>query len=210
MGSWYEERLFPVILDQLIGGADIMALRKELLAGVHGDVLEVGIGTGLNLGCYPDSVARIVGVEPNLGMSPRASQRMQQARVKVEIFEARGESMPFPERSFDAVVSTFTLCSIPDLDAAFEEIRRVMRPEASLFVLEHGLHPDPDVQRWQSKLAPINRVVACGCHLARDIRGLVETAGFRFEEIRELDIGGGVPRPFGHLTIGRAVARMTD
>lgn len=202
--GFYENRVFPWMMDRMMSGPAMDALRAEVLAGATGRVLELGIGTGLNLPHYPSAVRHVVAVDPNPGVKVRAQARARSVDRSVELHELRGESLPFDDASFDTVVSTFTLCSIGDVDRAVREVRRVLKPEGRFLLLEHGLADDAGVRVWQHRLTPIQRVVACGCELDRDIPAIVTRNGFRFAQVRQL-YQPGEPRPLAYFTLGEAV-----
>lgn len=179
----YRRVIFPQLLDLALSGERIERYRRQLLAHVQGAVLEIGFGTGLNLSCYPEHIRKITGVDPNPGMGSLARRRIASSPIAVDWQVADAQELPFPSQSFDSVVSTWTLCSIPNVAKALGEIRRVLRAGGKLFFLEHGLSEDPQVQRWQNCLNPIQKVIADGCNLNRDMARLIREAGFRFEQL---------------------------
>jgi Methylase involved in ubiquinone/menaquinone biosynthesis len=179
----YRRVIFPQLLDLALSGERIERYRRQLLAHVQGSVLEIGFGTGLNLSCYPEHIRKITGVDPNPGMGSLARRRIASSPIAVDWQVADAQKLPFPSQSFDSVVSTWTLCSIPNVAKALREIRRVLRAGGKLFFLEHGLSEDPQVQRWQNCLNPIQKVIADGCNLNRDMARLIREAGFRFEQL---------------------------
>lgn len=179
----YRRVIFPQLLDLALSGERIERYRRQLLAHVQGSVLEIGFGTGLNLSCYPEHIRKITGVDPNPGMGSLARRRIASSPIAVDWQVADAQKLPFPSQSFDSVVSTWTLCSIPNVAKALREIRRVLRAGGKLFFLEHGLSEDPQVQRWQNCLNPIQKVIADGCNLNRDMARLIQGAGFRFEQL---------------------------
>lgn len=179
----YRRVIFPQLLDLALSGERIERYRRQLLAHVQGAVLEIGFGTGLNLPCYPEHIRKITGVDPNPGMGSLARRRIASSPIAVDWQVADAQKLPFPSQSFDSVVSTWTLCSIPNVAKALGEIRRVLRAGGKLFFLEHGLSEDPQVQRWQNCLNPIQKVIADGCNLNRDMARLIQGAGFRFEQL---------------------------
>jgi ubiquinone/menaquinone biosynthesis C-methylase UbiE len=179
----YRRVIFPQLLDLALSGERIERYRRQLLAHVQGSVLEIGFGTGLNLSCYPEHIRKITGVDPNPGMGSLARRRIASSPIAVDWQVADAQELPFPSQSFDSVVSTWTLCSIPNVAKALREIRRVLRAGGKLFFLEHGLSEDPQVQRWQNRLNPIQKVIADGCNLNRDMARLIREAGFRFEQL---------------------------
>jgi SAM-dependent methyltransferase len=202
--GFYRRVIFPWLCDCCLGCPEVARYRKELLAGVGGNVLEIGLGSGLNLPHYPEHMRKITAVEPNSGMQSRARRRATQAGVEVEVHACRGERLPFPNACFDCVVSTFTLCSIADAERALVEVYRVLRPGGRFLLLEHGLSPDPSVRRWQGRLNWLEGLLADGCRLDRDIRGLVATQPFGSVRIAESDLKR-IPRTHGHIYWGCAI-----
>lgn len=181
-------------------------LREETLAGLAGEVLEIGFGTGLNLPHYPTEVAALTAVDPNPGMVAMARRRLDGARFPVRLETVAAEALPFDSGSFDAAVSTWTLCSVAEPGRALAEVRRVLRPGGRLVFVEHGLHGDAGVARWQRRLTPIQRRIADGCHLDRDIAALIAGAGFALARLDRFDLPR-TPRLLGHLYRGEAVPR---
>jgi ubiquinone/menaquinone biosynthesis C-methylase UbiE len=201
--GFYRRFVFPLLCDFSLGRPLVARYRRELLAEAGGDVLEVGLGTGLNLACYPEQVRRISAVEPNPGMRRRARRRAEAAGIEVDVRACRGERLPFPDACLDCVVCTFTLCSIDDVGRALAETYRVLRPGGKFLFLEHGLSPDPAVRKWQRRLNRLEGWLADGCRLDRDIKALVATQPFRQVEVGEFDLEG-TPRTHGHLFQGVA------
>ncbi len=169
----YSRILFPRLMDRAMSGENLGQYRRSLLQNVHGDILEIGLGTGLNLAHYPDSVQRLTSVDVNPGMSALAAKRAQTAGIAIDSHTLSGEQLPMANAQFDSVVSTWTLCSIPDVARAIAEIHRVLKSGGQFFFIEHGLSNIPSVQTWQHRLTPIQRVIGDGCHLDRDIAQLV-------------------------------------
>ena len=202
-GSWYERRIFPWLNDRLAGCVELERIRTEALSAATGRVLEIGFGSGANLTHYPERVVSVTGLEPNHGMHDRAVARIRASRIPVVSVVGQGEALPFQDGSFDTAVSTLTLCSVADLARVLAELRRVLRPDGRLLLVEHGLSNDPGVARWQGRLNGIQNVVACGCHLNRPIAASVVEAGFRFEKIRKF-YAAGIPRTHGWVTVGEA------
>ncbi len=178
MMGLYSDVIFPWACDKFMSRPKFTDVRRETLAEVSGNVLEVGFGTGLNILHYPDAVDKITVVEPNAGMNRRAGGRIRRAHIQVESHALSGETLPMGSETFDSVVSTWTLCSIDDVAKALREIHRVLRPGGRLFFLEHGLSDDAGVRRWQNLLNPVQRVLGCGCNLNRNMKTLIEDAGF--------------------------------
>ncbi len=180
--SWYDRHLLPHILDLACATKPIRKQREKVIPLATGRVLEVGIGTGLNLPFYDRSrVKTIVGVDPGLSMHRLALQRSQQAGIAVQLVGLSAEKLAIADASFDTVVSTYTLCTIPDPLAALKEMRRVLAPGGRLLFSEHGRAPDAGVARWQTRLQPYWGKIAGGCMLDRDIPALLEQAGFKPE-----------------------------
>ena len=201
--GFYARTVFPWLNDRLNADPEVMRLRKEALAPARGRVLEIGFGTAANLPHYPEGVTEVVGIEPSEGMTARAKRAVAQSRIPVEIIVTNAESLPLDDRSFDTAVSTLTLCTVGEPSRVLAEIRRVLREDGRFIVLEHGLSSDPKVARWQRRLNGIQKVVACGCNLDRDIRDLVERNGFRFDDLRQF-FAPKVPRTYGWITAGTA------
>jgi SAM-dependent methyltransferase len=203
MGIW-REWIFPRFMDWSARDNDeIKALRSRALAGAEGRVLELGFGTGLNLPHYPASVRRIVAVDPNPGMTQLARKRMATAAIEVEHHAITAEELPFDAASFDSVVCTLTLCSIPRIDAALKEVGRVLKPGGQFLFFEHGRHPDRSVNKWQDRLDSIWGKVFDGCHINRDMRALIINSGLSLTHI-ENPIMSTAPRPVGYCYLGRA------
>lgn len=179
--SLYSRRIFPRLCHWVMADGRLGEARRRALEPAAGEVVEIGFGTGLNLAHYPAAVERVAGVDPNPGMHRLARPAVEAARgegLAVELHTAPAERLPFPDARFDCAVSTWTLCSIGDVEAALAEIRRVLKPGGRLLFLEHGLSHEPRVARWQRRLTPLQKRLADGCHLDRDAEALIATAGF--------------------------------
>ena len=181
----YSDRVLPRILNASCGSRKLDPLRRRVCAGLAGEVVEIGFGSGLNIPFYPAGVVRVAAVEPSDTGWRLAGARCRATEVPVVRSGLDGQSLPFADDSFDAALSTWTLCTIPDVAAALGELRRVLRPGGALHFLEHGLAPDEQVRRWQRRLDPVQRRVAGGCRFTRPVVELLTTAGFT---IRELDV----------------------
>ncbi|MGW4091169.1 class I SAM-dependent methyltransferase [Nocardia sp. NPDC004750] len=204
MGA-YAEHVLPRIVNRSCGLRELTPLRERVCAGLHGQVVELGFGSGLNVPFYPARVASVRAVEPaDLGWR-LASERVAAAAVPVERAGLDGQALPFPDDTFDCALSTWTMCTIPDIAAALTEVRRVLVPGGTLHFVEHGLAPDEKVRAWQNRLNPVQKRLFGGCHLNRDIRGLVTDAGF---EIRDAEsfYGEHAPRFLVAQTLGVAVS----
>ncbi|HSE72091.1 MAG TPA: class I SAM-dependent methyltransferase [Nocardioidaceae bacterium] len=203
--SWWEERVLPRITDKALGVAHIAGFRARVCAGLRGEVVEIGFGSGLNVPHYPSGVTGVAAVEPSDLAWRLAQRRVATAKVPVRRVGLDGQRLPLPDSSYDSALSTFTMCTVPDLDAALRELARVLAPGGSLHFLEHGLAPDAGVVRWQHRLQPIQGRVAGGCHLGRPILDALTRNGF---EVAEVDtFYAGRPRAFTYLYLGRASAR---
>jgi ubiquinone/menaquinone biosynthesis C-methylase UbiE len=203
--SIYSEQVLPRIVNVACGRADHDPIRRRTAAGLHGRVVEIGFGSGHNVPFYPDTVESVSAVEPaDLGWK-LASERLARATVPVLRAGLDGQRLPFEDNSFDSALSTWTMCTIPDVDAALRELRRVLTPGGTLHFVEHGLAPDAKVQAWQHRLDPIQSTLFGGCHLDRDIPGTIERSGF---EIRDLDVFYQHPGPkfLAALSLGVAVS----
>lgn len=203
-GGFYANRVFPWLNDRLAGDPVLERIRAEAIAGARGRVIEIGFGSGLNLRHYPPTVQSIVAVEPNAGMQDRAMPRIKESRIPVDVVVGTAESMPLPDGEFDTAVSVLTMCSVSDPARVLSELRRVLRDDGRLLVMEHGLAEDSGVARWQNRLNGIQRIVGCGCNLNRSMSELVEGHGFRFEAVRKF-YAPNIPRTHGWLTVGTAV-----
>jgi SAM-dependent methyltransferase len=204
MGFW-TDRVVPRITDRALSTAEVMDLRTLVCAGLRGRVLELGFGSGLNTGAYPAEVDRVDAVEPSdLGWALSASRRGG-SRVPIERTGLDGQRLEAEDGQYDAVLSTFTLCTIPDVGQALAEVCRVLRPGGSFHFLEHGRAPDAGVERWQRRLDPLQGMVCGGCHLGRDIPALVETSGLTLRGVVEAyQPGPRVSRPWSYGYLGRA------
>jgi ubiquinone/menaquinone biosynthesis C-methylase UbiE len=172
--GWYGQWVFPRLLDWAMAGEPFASYRQQVLAEVSGDVLEIGFGTGLNLAYYPETVTSLTVIDPNPGMAAIAQPRISQSPLAVTSRTLRGEALALDDDTFDWVVSTWTLCSIPDIDRALAEIRRVLKPGGKFTFIEHGLSPEPTLQTWQQRLTPLQKRIADGCHLDRAIADLIQ------------------------------------
>jgi ubiquinone/menaquinone biosynthesis C-methylase UbiE len=177
--TWYERHLLPYLLDIACNISPIRKQRMKVIPQAEGNVLEVGIGTGLNLPFYDRSrVKLIVGVDPGLRMHRLALQRSLQAGLDVRLIGLSAEKIPVDDASFDSVVCTYTLCTIPDPLQALKEMKRALKPGGKLLFSEHGKAPQENVERWQARLQPYWKKLAGGCMLNRDVPALLEEAGF--------------------------------
>ncbi len=202
--GWYANRVFPHLMEWVMGKEEFQRQRRDALAGAYGAVLEIGLGTGLNLPHYPARVTWLTGVDLRVQLPKTLEARSIGLSFPVEILKLDAERLPFHDARFDCVVSTWTLCSIPNVLAALAEVRRVLKPGGTFLFLEHGRSEDPKVARWQNWLTPAQKLVACGCHLNRRIDELVRAAGFSIELLERYQMEG-LPKPGGAMYRGRAI-----
>ncbi|ONF44142.1 SAM-dependent methyltransferase [Marinobacter lutaoensis] len=202
--SFYEDRILPHIIDKACSMGQVMKLRSQVVPLARGTVLEVGMGSAINLEFYdPGRVTKVYGLEPSEGMRRKARTNLARAAVEVEWLDLPGERIPLADNSVDTVLLTFTLCTIPDGPAALAQMKRVLRPGGELIFLEHGESEHPRVRRWQHRLTRVWKPLAGGCHLNRNIAELIRQAGFEIVELRNLYVSKA-PKIAGYLYLGRA------
>jgi ubiquinone/menaquinone biosynthesis C-methylase UbiE len=201
----YRERVLPRVLNVACGMKTAEPLRRRVCAGLSGDVIEIGFGSGLNVPFYPAAVDRVAAIEPADLSWKLAGERIEATNVSVQRSGLDGQSLPFPDQSYDAALSTWTMCTIPDITAALRELRRVLKPGATLHFVEHGLAPDENVRRWQHRLEPFNKRVFGGCHLTHEIVELLKEVGFTIEEV-DVFYEKGAPKFAGADSLGVAVS----
>ncbi len=203
--GFYGERVVPRLVNVACGNKKMSPLRQRACEGLTGDVVEIGFGSGLNVPFYPATVTKVAAVEPaELGWQ-LADKRLSASTVLVERAGLDGQALPFADDSFDGALSTWTLCTIPDVDAALGELRRVLKPGATLHFAEHGLAPDEKVRRMQRRLEPLQKKIFDGCHLTRSVVGMLTDAGFTITEVDEF-YGEGAPKFGGAYSVGIAVS----
>jgi ubiquinone/menaquinone biosynthesis C-methylase UbiE len=203
--GFYAKYVLPRLLDLAMRKQDMTRLRAESIPLAHGDVLEVGVGSGLNLPFYTSEVQRIYGVDPSVELQAKARERMAKASREVEFFTQSAEApIALPDASIDTAVITWSLCTIPDPARALRQIKRVLKPGGSLIFIEHGRSPDADVAKWQDRVNPVWRPIGGGCNLNREPDKLIESAGFQIDEMKTFYNPG--PRPVTFTYQGRAHA----
>ena len=182
--GFYSKHVFPRLVEWSLGSELVREQRQSTLESLHGHVLEIGFGTGLNLSSYPPKVTKVTAVDSEILLPRRVAERIAGAGVPVEQFKVdAGGPLPFACEAFDGVVTTFTLCSIADVSSALIEIKRVLKPEAEYVFLEHGLSDNPRIARQQHLANPITKVIGCGCHMNRPIDRLISASGLRIARL---------------------------
>ncbi|MFO0946491.1 MAG: class I SAM-dependent methyltransferase [Planctomycetota bacterium] len=203
--GFYSRTVFPWIIDRVMSQPRLTEQRPLALAEVTEPVLEIGFGTGLNLPHYPPAVRQLSVLDPNEGMSRRARRRIEESGIQVQnVNLIGGRVLPFEDGSLASVVTTWTLCSIPDVHFAIAEIHRVLKPGGRFHFVEHGLAPDEGVAKWQHRLNWLQRKVGDGCHLNRDIPSIIQSAPFELEKCEKFYMEK-TPRPLGYTFRGVAV-----
>ena len=198
----YADHVLPRLVHRVCGLPPAVRQRARLLTHARGEVLEIGIGSGLSMPHYdPAAVERVVGVDPSDAMFDRALEAARGRGIALEVVRGSAERMPLEDAAADTVVAVYTLCSVPDVEAALGEIRRVLRPGGRLLFCEHGEAPDPAVRRWQRRIDPIWGLVAGGCRLGRPIPALLERAGFDVSELESRYLRGWKPASFNYRGI---------
>jgi ubiquinone/menaquinone biosynthesis C-methylase UbiE len=202
--GFYQDQLLPRFQDRVMSRKATREPRARVCAGLHGEIVEVGFGTGLNAPYYPPEVVTVFAVEPSALCMRLAKPRIARSSARVEPAGLNGQRLDLPSGQFDAVLSTWNLCTIPDAAGALTELRRVLKSGGSFHFIEHGHAPDEKVARWQERLEPLQKRIAGGCHLTRDIAQMIKDAGFVIEQL-DTYYFTGEPKVFGHTFEGRAV-----
>jgi SAM-dependent methyltransferase len=194
--GFYSDIILPKLCDLAMRNKRLVPFRERVIGAAEGRVLEIGAGSGMNLPFYRPPVREVLALEPAPRLISMARRASRASRTPVSFLEASAEAIPLDDRSVDSIVTTWTLCSIPQAGAALAEMRRVLRPGGKLLFVEHGLAPDAGVRRWQDRLTPAWRCICGGCHLNRPIRAMIEGAGFRIDRIETGYIPGPKPMTF--------------
>jgi len=204
--GFYAHYVLPRLIDLAMRNKEAARLRAEWIPHARGEVLEIGIGSGLNLPFYSPEVQRVYGVDPSVELQRMARKRVAARRLPVEFLsQSAEEPLPLPNESVDTVVVTWTICSIPNVDQALQQMKRVLRPSGRLIFLEHGRSPDPSVVAWQDRLTPLWKTFTGGCHLNRKVDELITAAGFQIAELKTCYLSG--PRPMSYIYQGFAQPR---
>ena len=201
--GFYEDRVLPRFVDVALGGKAFGVMRARVASGLDGEVLEVGFGSGRNVPHYPPGVSRVRAVDPATYGRTLAAKRVAASPIPVEYVGLDGEALPLEDASVDHVLSTWTLCTIPGVERALGEMRRVLRSGGALHFIEHGRAPEAKVARWQDRLTPVQRRMFGGCHLNRRIDELVAGAGFEVGRLENFFMRG--PKAFGYMFEGVAI-----
>jgi SAM-dependent methyltransferase len=202
--GWYADRVLPRLIDRSLGDRTTGPLRERVCAGLTGEVLELGFGSGRNVPYYPAAVTGVAAVEPADVAWRIAADRIRAATVPVRRSDVDGQALSDPDGAFDSALSSWTLCTIPDAATALAQVHRVLRPGGTLHFVEHGLAPDERVRRWQRRLEPVQKRLFGGCHLTRPIVELITAAGFRVTAVAAF-YEPGAPKAVAAFSLGTAV-----
>jgi len=200
--GFYREQIVPYLVHRSMRQEALVAYRERVVSGAVGRILEIGIGSGVNLRYYGDRAEHVIGLDPSAKLLAMADAADRRTSLSVELVKGSAEMIPMEDKTIDTVLTTWTLCSISDVSQALSEMRRVLKPNGRLLFVEHGLSPENKVRRWQNRLNPVWKRVAGGCHLNRAIAQLIEVAGFRIERVDTGYMKG--PRPMTFMYEGYA------
>lgn len=201
--SCYSTYILPRLIDWAMGDKTLAPLRASLLAPASGTVAEFGFGSGTNVPFYPTRVKKLIAVDPSKELFERAKKRIATFKGEFEHHVLSADRVPLEKHSVDFVVCAFTLCSVASTMGLLQEARRILKPGGEFLFLEHGLAPDASVQTWQHRLTPLQKRIAGGCHLNRNILGVLADACWDVTECRRF-YAEGIPKPLGYFTVGRA------
>jgi ubiquinone/menaquinone biosynthesis C-methylase UbiE len=200
--GFYQKRIVPYLVHTSMRQETLVPYRERVVSGATGRILEIGIGSGLNLRYYSERAEYVIGLEPSPKLLAIAAEAERRAGLSFELVKGSAETIPLEDKAIDTVLTTWTLCTISAVNRALSEMRRVLKPDGRLLFVEHGLSPEEKVRRWQNTLNPVWKRLAGGCHLNRAIPQLIERAGFRIERIDTGYMKG--PRPMTFMYEGRA------
>jgi ubiquinone/menaquinone biosynthesis C-methylase UbiE len=203
--GFYQDQIVPLLINLTMRRRDLAAYRSRVVPAADGRVLEIGIGSGLNLPFYSRNVERLIGLDPSANLLSMVRRNLRPDTPSLELIEGSAEAIPLENDSVDTVVTTWTLCSIPDAGRALREMHRVLRPTGRLLFIEHGRAPQPNVRWWQDHLTPAWKRIGGGCHLNRPIRSLIDDAGFQFDRFETGYMRG--PKPLAFMYEGNARPR---
>ncbi|GAB4357581.1 MAG: class I SAM-dependent methyltransferase [Methylohalobius crimeensis] len=204
MSSFYESKVLPILIHTACSNRQIMEIRRQIVPRAEGQVLEVGMGSGLNLEFYDrNKVEKVWGLEPSEGMRLKARANLQASPVEVHWLDLPGERIPLEDESVDTVLLTYNLCTIPDWKAALRQMHRVLKPQGKLLFAEHGRAPDANVRKWQDRLTPIWKKIGGGCHLNRPISDYLTQGGFKIQTVETFYMRQ-IPRVAGYMYVGEA------
>jgi ubiquinone/menaquinone biosynthesis C-methylase UbiE len=203
--GWYDEKVLPRFINVSLGSKRFIPMRQRVASGLFGDVVEVGFGSGLNVPYYPASVRSVKAIEPSALGKRLATERVAASHASIEFVGLDGARLPLEDESADHVLTTWTLCTIPDVESALQEMKRVLRPAGTVHFLEHGRSPDQKVARAQDRWTPLNRRLGGGCHLNRPILDLLRASGLEVTKIENYSIKG--PKVVGYMYEGSAAKR---
>ena len=203
--GFYANVVIPFFYDYSMDSQKINKGRKSILSRItEEEILEIGFGTGINLKFYPENVKKITGVDVNKGMLKQFRKKSTNGRIEIDLMHQSGESLPFPDNSINAVVSTYTLCSIKKIDSALKEIFRILKPGENYYFLEHGLADNPRTQKWQQRLNTIQKIWADGCNLNRDMKSLITNSGLKIIQLKNYYMKRD-PKIVGYMYEGIAI-----
>ena len=203
--GFYQDQIVPLLINLTMRRRDLAAYRSRVVPAADGRVLEIGIGSGLNLPFYSRNVEHLIGLDPSPKLLSMVRRNLRPDTPSIELIEGSAEAIPLENNSVDTVVTTWTLCSIPDARRALREMHRVLRPTGRLLFIEHGRAPEPNVRWWQDRLTPAWKRIGGGCHLNRAIQNLIEDAGFQFDRFETGYMRG--PKPLTFMYEGSARPR---